>query len=87
MYWPGPICTSCSADDLDSIAQSRVCSSAGRAEVLEAAEHVEMPLGWKGESGECRTHQLAGAMRAVQPVIQEERAPAVHVVRHLETAA
>jgi len=78
VHRPGPICTSCLTDDVDGIVQSRVCGSAGRAEVLEAAEHVEMPLRRKGESAERRVHRLTSAMRAVQPVIQEECATALH---------
>jgi hypothetical protein len=40
---------SCPTDDVDGIVQSRVCGRAGRAEVLEAAEHIEMPF--EAESG------------------------------------
>jgi hypothetical protein len=43
-----------------------------------------MPLGWKGESGERRVHHRPSAMRAVELVVEEERATAVQEARYLK---
>ena len=51
VHRPGSIRAPRTTDDVDGIAQSGVCGSASGSEVLESAEHVEMPLWWKGESG------------------------------------
>lgn len=59
---PRPITSLCSAYDLDGVSETGVRTSAGGAEVLEAAHDVEVPLRWEGKSCERWVDDRTGAV-------------------------
>jgi hypothetical protein len=61
--------------DINGIGEPMVPVGAGVNEVLESAQNVEVPLRQLREAGATTDCHLAGAMRLVQPVSEEELLP------------
>ena len=75
---PGAVATSGAADLVDGVTQTVIGRCSGGDEVFETACDVEEPLWREREPCERRVDDVAGAVGAVEPVLQELVAAEAH---------
>lgn len=74
---PAAVFAASAADDFDGFREARVAWGIDGLEVIEGAENVVVPSGWKREADEEGLDDFAGAVRAKEAVREEKFAAAV----------